>query len=88
MREISMTHVFRSRSSYVHFQIAEGQWKRYVPQYVSPAYYTIEGFTFITAQPYGDQQESVITSNQAYDKYLHSMTMVKYNNKAKIKQTT
>src|SRR5690242_21895908 len=29
------------------FKIAEGQWYRYAPSYVSPAYHLLEGFPFI-----------------------------------------
>src|SRR5699024_8347844 len=37
-REISMKDVFRSGDSSKKFKIAEGQWYRYTPSYVSPAY--------------------------------------------------
>src|SRR4051812_50032430 len=37
-REISMKDVFRSGDSPKKFKIAEGQWYRYAPSYVSPAY--------------------------------------------------
>ena len=37
-REISMKDVFRSGDSSKKFKIAEGQWYRYAPSYVSPAY--------------------------------------------------
>src|SRR5437879_1457371 len=36
-REISMKDVFRSGDSSKKFKIAEGQWYRYAPSYVSPA---------------------------------------------------
>src|SRR5699024_12435655 len=35
-REISMKDVFRSGDSSKKFKIAEGQWYRYAPSYVSP----------------------------------------------------
>src|SRR5690625_4885216 len=38
-REISMKDVFRSCDSSKKFMIAEGQWYRYAPSYVSPAYH-------------------------------------------------
>src|SRR5258708_25622360 len=43
------TTLFRSRSgdSSKKFKIAEGQWYRYAPSYVSPAYHLLEGFPFI-----------------------------------------
>src|SRR2546425_56683 len=37
-REISMKDVFRSGDSSKKYKIAEGQWYRYAPSYVSPAY--------------------------------------------------
>src|SRR5260370_32277349 len=44
-REISMKDVFRSGDSSKKFKIAEGQWYRYAPSYVSPAYHLLEGLT-------------------------------------------
>src|SRR5438034_179541 len=46
-REISMKDVFLSGDSSKKFKIAEGQWYRYAPSYVSPAYHLLEGFPFI-----------------------------------------
>src|SRR5436309_12094038 len=48
------TTLFRSK-----FKIAEGQWYRYAPSYVSPAYHLLEGFPFIQEPPSGDLQERV-----------------------------
>src|SRR5215217_5353964 len=42
------------------FKIAEGQWYRYAPSYVSPAYHLLEGFPFIQEPPSGDLQERVL----------------------------
>src|SRR5260370_5072234 len=42
-----MKYVFRSGDSSKKFKIAEGQWYRYAPSYVSPAYHLLEGFPFI-----------------------------------------
>src|SRR5439155_15071845 len=50
-REISMKDVFRSGDSSKKFKIAEGQWYRYSPSYVSPAYHLLEGFPFIQEPP-------------------------------------
>src|SRR5436309_12095625 len=52
--EISMKDVFRSGDSSKKFKIAEGQWYRYAPSYVSPAYHLLEGFPFIQE---GDKQD-------------------------------
>src|SRR5436309_7568970 len=41
-RSISMKDVFRSGDSSKKFKIAEGQWYRYAPSYVSPAYHLLE----------------------------------------------
>src|SRR5256886_12307480 len=49
--------VFRSGDSSKKFKIAEGQWYRYAPSYVSPAYHLLEGFPFIQEPPSGDLQE-------------------------------
>src|SRR5256884_8716449 len=53
-RSISMKDVFRSGDSSKKFKIAEGQWYRYAPSYVSPAYHLLEGFPFIQE---GDKQD-------------------------------
>src|SRR2546429_151241 len=42
-REISMKDVFRSGDSSKKFKIAEGQWYRYAPSYVSPFFFLIKG---------------------------------------------
>src|SRR5439155_1805693 len=55
-REISMKDVFRSGDSSKKFKIAEGQWYRYAPSYVSPAYHLLEGFPFIQEPPSGDRK--------------------------------
>src|SRR5690606_11790397 len=56
-REISMKDVFRSGDSSKKFKIAEGQWYRYAPSYVSPAYHLLEGFPFIQEVGRAVQQE-------------------------------
>src|SRR5699024_11230699 len=56
-REISMKDVFRSGDSSKKFKIAEGQWYRYAPSYVSPAYHLLECFPFIQEPPSGDLQD-------------------------------
>ena len=64
-REISMKDVFRSGDSSKKFKIAEGQWYRYAPSYVSPAYHLLEGFPFIQEPPSGDLQERVLTRHNS-----------------------
>src|SRR5204862_62232 len=48
-------------------KIAEGQWYRYAPSYVSPAYHLLEGFPFIQEPPSGDLQERVLIRHHDYD---------------------
>src|SRR5581483_5462198 len=38
------------------FKIADGQWYRYAPSYVSPAYRLLEGFAYVQEPPSGDLQ--------------------------------
>src|SRR4051794_41298281 len=59
--------VFRSGDSSKKFKIAEGQWYRYAPSYVSPAYHLLEGFPFIQEPPSGDLQERVLIRHHDYD---------------------
>src|SRR5205807_7318486 len=69
-REISMKDVFRSGDSSKKIKIAEGQWYRYAPSYVSPAYHLLEGFPFIQEPPSGDLQERVLIRHHDYDQCL------------------
>src|SRR5205807_5480200 len=71
-REISMKDVFRSGDSSKKFKIAEGQWYRYAPSYVSPAYHLLEGFPFIQEPPSGDLQERVLIRHHDYDQCFRS----------------
>src|SRR3989442_13955019 len=50
-REVSLKDAFRSGDSSKKFKIAEVQWYRYAPSYVSPAYYLLEGIAFIQEPP-------------------------------------
>src|SRR5688500_20212664 len=59
-REISMKDVFRSGASSRKFKIAEDEWYRYAPSYVSPAYHLLVGFPFIQEPPYGVLREWVL----------------------------
>src|SRR5260370_10713797 len=56
------TTLFRS------FKIAEGQWYRYAPSYVSPAYHLLEGFPFIQEPPSGDKQEKHTRSEERFSR--------------------
>src|SRR5207237_506702 len=58
-REISMKDVFRSGDSSKKFKIAEGQWYRYAPSSVSPAYHLLQGFLFFHDSSSGALHEFV-----------------------------
>src|SRR2546427_12403355 len=62
-----MKDVFRSGDSSKKFKIAEGQWYRYAPSYVCPAYHLLEGFPFIQDPPSGHLQERVLIREHDYD---------------------
>src|SRR5262249_56715270 len=57
------------------FKIAEGQWYRYAPSYVSPAYHLLEGFPFIQEPPSGDLQERVLIRHHDYDQCFQSVQL-------------
>src|SRR5438270_13751814 len=63
-----MKDVFRSGDSSKKFKIAEGQWYRYAPSYVSPAYHLLEGFPFIQEPPSGDLQERVLIRHRSEER--------------------
>src|SRR5256885_2090599 len=67
-----MKDVFRSGDSSKKFKIAECQWYRYAPSYVSPAYHLLEGFPFIQEPPSGDLQERVLIRHHDYDQCFYS----------------
>src|SRR5437762_2465087 len=70
---LSLKDVFRSGDSSKKFKIAEGQWYRYAPSYVSPAYHLLEGFPFIQEPPSGDLQERVLIRHHDYDQCFQSV---------------
>src|SRR5450830_1476297 len=86
-REISMKDVFRSGDSSKKFKIAEGQWYRYAPSYVSPAYHLLEGFPFIQEPPSGDLQERVLIRHQDYDQCFQSVQLLQWNSQVKFNVT-
>src|SRR5947199_8517217 len=69
------TTLFRSKK----FKIAEGQWYRYAPSYVSPAYHLLEGFPFIQEPPSGDLQERVLIRHHDYDQCFQSVQLLQWN---------
>src|SRR5499426_2871901 len=86
-REISMKDVFRSGDSSKKFKIAEGQWYRYAPSYVSPAYHLREGFPFIQEPPSGDLQERVLIRHHDYDQCFQSVQLLQWNSQVKFNVT-
>src|SRR5207247_4276364 len=70
---------FRSGDSSKKFKIAEGQWYRYAPSYVSPAYHLLEGFPFIQEPPSGDLQERVLIRHHDYDQCFQSVQLLQWN---------
>src|SRR5260370_436271 len=82
-----MKDVFRSGDSSKKFKIAEGQWNRYAPSYVSPAYHFLEGFPFIQEPPSVDLQERVLIRNHVYDHGFHSVQLLQWNSQVKFNVT-
>src|SRR5437016_14134131 len=74
------TTLFRSK-------IAEGQWYRYAPSYVSPAYHLLEGFPFIQEPPSGDLQERVLIRHHDYDQCFQSVQLLQWNSQVKFNVT-
>src|SRR5215471_3355929 len=86
-REISMKDDFRSGGSSKKFKIAEGQWYRYAPSYVSPAYHLLAGFPFIQAPPSGDLQERVLIRHHDYYQCFQSVQLLQWNSQVKFNVT-
>src|SRR5205814_895942 len=68
-------------------KIAEGQWYRYAPSYVSPAYHLLEGFPFIQEPPSGDLQERVLIRHHDYDQCFQSVQLLQWNSQVKFNVT-
>src|SRR5690554_4556463 len=87
MHEIFMKYAFSSGDSSKKFKIAEGQWYRYAPSYVSPAYHLLEGFPFIQEPPSGDLQERVLIRHHDYDQCFQSVQLLQWNSQVKFNVT-
>src|SRR5262245_51915937 len=83
----SRWHGMRSGDSSKKFKIAEGQWYRYAPSYVSPAYHLLEGFPFIQEPPSGDLQERVLIRHHDYDQCFQSVQLLQWNSQVKFNVT-
>src|SRR5258705_254809 len=82
-REISMKDVFRSGDSSKKFKIAEGQWDRYAPSYVSPAYQLLEGLRCIQEPPSCDLQDRVLMRDHDDDQCFQSVQLIQCNSQLK-----
>src|SRR5690625_5978094 len=82
-----MKYFFLSCDSFKKFKIAEGQWYRYAPSYVSPAYHLLEGFPFIQEPPSGDLQERVLIRHHDYDQCFQSVQFLQWNSQVKFNVT-
>src|SRR2546430_17654500 len=78
-----MKDVFRSVDSSKNFKIAEGQWYRYAPSYVSPAYHLLEGLPFIQEPPSGDLQEHGLIRHHDYEQRFLSVKLFQGNSQVK-----
>ncbi|TRH83839.1 major capsid protein, partial [Salmonella enterica] len=74
--DIYFRYVFLSAYSSKKFKIAEGQWYRYAPSYVSPAYHLRAGCPFIPEPPSGDLQERLLILHHDYDQSFHSVHLL------------
>src|SRR5690348_17526979 len=83
----SVSAFLLNRSSDLKFKIAEGQWYRYAPSYVSPAYHLLEGFPFIQEPPSGDLQERVLIRHHDYDQCFQSVQLLQWNSQVKFNVT-
>src|SRR5205085_3237321 len=82
-RSVSAFLLNRSSDLSKKFKIAEGQWYRYAPSYVSPAYHLLEGFPFIQEPPSGDLQERVLIRHHDYDQCFQSVQLLQWNSQVK-----
>src|SRR5499427_4557154 len=76
-----------AKGALTYTNIAEGQWYRYAPSYVSPAYHLLEGFPFIQEPPSGDLQERVLIRHHDYDQCFQSVQLLQWNSQVKFNVT-
>lgn len=68
-------------------KIAEGQWYRYAPSFVSPIYHLLEGFPFIQNAAKGDLKDFVLVRHQDYDDCFQSTQLLQWNSQVKFNVT-
>src|SRR5437762_13498409 len=83
-----MKDVFRSGDSSKKFKIAEGQWYRYAPSHVPPAYHLLEGFPFILEPPSGELEERVLIRHHDYDQCFQSVQLLPCHSQARFNVIT
>src|SRR5688572_17777868 len=71
--QLKLLTTYIPKTSAFTLAFAEGQWYRYAPSYVSPAYHLLEGFPFIQEPPSGDLQERVLIRHHDYDQCFQSV---------------
>src|SRR5215210_6233537 len=76
-----------AKGALTYTDIAGGQWYRYAPSYVSPAYHLLEGFPFIQEPPSGDLQERVLIRHHDYDQCFQSVQLLQWNSQVKFNVT-
>src|SRR5205823_6416593 len=86
-REIFMKDVFRSGDSSKKFKIGEGQWYRYAPSYVSPAYDLFEGLSFFLVPPSRDLYVRVGLQQALCDQSFQSVQLLQWNSQVKFNVT-
>src|SRR3546814_375545 len=85
--EISMKDVFRSGDSSTKFKIAEVQWYRYAPSYVSLSYELLSSFPCLLDRRSGGVWERAHTRQQDYDESVQYGTLLRCNTQAKCNLT-
>src|SRR5205814_835225 len=86
-REISMKDVFRSGDSSKKFKIAEGQWYRYAPSYVSPAFNFFKAFHLFKKRLPVNLKEGYFIRHHDYDQCFQSVQLLQWNSQVKFNVT-
>src|SRR3989442_14013273 len=82
-----MKVVFGSSDASKKIKIAEGQWERYAPSYVSPAYHLLEGFPFIPEPPSRDLHERVLIRHHDYDQCFPTVPLLQWTSQGQFNVT-
>src|SRR5947207_2414840 len=82
-----MKDVFRYGDSSKKLNIADGQWYRYEPSQVPPAYHLLEGFPSIQEAPSGHLHVRVLSRHHDYDQCFQSVQLLPWNSQVKFHVT-